>query len=996
MNWPYVLALIISGSSAIVVCIMVWRRRGAPAANALMILGSAIAAWTFTYAVYFMVPTPRAQFFWLRATYLGVLVVPTAFLLYAVQFSNKGGWLKKWVLAGLSLEPFVTFIILWVDPGGFFFGGKHPTGMIMNGGPWFWVNVVYSYGLILLAIVLLIDAYRHTVYPLRLQTGVIVLGAIFPWAIDILAVAGFNPLPNLDLTPFALSVTCLTFLIGLSRYGLLDIIPIARDALIESMDDGVVVLDAHNRVVDINQTALKMIGKEGHFIIGESAEDLFDNAEHIFYRFKDTLTTRQEILIGTANPQCFDLRISPIYDRKARFSGRLIVARDITERRLVERTEHEQRVLAEALRDTAVALNSSTTFNEVLDHLLDNVARVVPYDLATFLFIDQQGFGRAARSHGYREHGLDEKQLTFQVTHVPSFHKMIETGLALVIPDTQQSKDWAAIAGLEMVRSFLGVPLKQKGEIIGFLDLASLTPNFYTQAHADRLQSFADQAAIAIENSRLFDETRQRAEQMTALFDIGLTVTSGLDMDQVLRTLLKKCQQVLPIEAFYIAVLDPDTGLLHHPLAYDMGDFPQIPPRDINKDPGLSGYIVHTRQTLYIPDLLVPEAIKTFQIFRTSGTPTRSFVGVPMVIGEQVVGVISIQSYQPNAYDASQIRLLETIGTQAAVAIENSRLYIKAQQEIKQREKAEHRYRALFEQSHDAVFILDFEGKHLEVNQRAADLLGYTTEELMQLTSTEISGQKHESQSVMKRLMQGEHIPLYERTFIKKDGKRVVVEINVELVRDEEGTPIHVQSVARDITERKRSDLAKQRSTLKLRTQIAEIRSLQAQLRDQATRDSLTGLYNRRFLEETLEREFLQAKRKQSTVCLIMMDIDGFKGFNDTYGHDAGDVLLRKLGELLRSEVRASDISCRFGGEEFLVVLPGTSLESGYERAEHLRKTFLSLVVEHMGEILSATLSLGVAIYPRNGNTWEEVLHSADRAMYAAKDAGKNCTRTAE
>jgi diguanylate cyclase (GGDEF)-like protein len=161
-------------------------------------------------------------------------------------------------------------------------------------------------------------------------------------------------------------------------------------------------------------------------------------------------------------------------------------------------------------------------------------------------------------------------------------------------------------------------------------------------------------------------------------------------------------------------------------------------------------------------------------------------------------------------------------------------------------------------------------------------------------------------------------------------------------------------------------------------------------------RDSLTGLYNRRYLEEALDREFSRAEREKSTVCVVMMDIDGFKAFNDTHGHDAGDLLLRRLGDFLRSEVRSSDISCRYGGEEFLIVMPGALLENGYERAENLRAAFLALDIEHQGVKLRATLSIGVAIYPKHGETWVEVLHAADLAMYAAKTAGRNCTRTSK
>ena len=1168
MNWPYVFALVVSSAAAIIVSMVAWRRRTAPGARPLMVLGGAIATWALTYAIHFSVVTENARFFWLRATYLGVLTVPTTFLLFSIHYANRGHWLKKRVIALLTLEPLLTFILLWTDPWhNLFFGGKHLNGVILDGGPWFWFNVIYSYGLVLFSMILLIQAYLHTARPIRGQATAVLAGALLPIAVNIVGLLGLNPFSDLDLTPFVLTISSIFFIVGFSHYRLLDLVPIARDALIESMNDGVIVLDMKNRIVDVNGTALQMIGKSGQLVIGEPAEQVFANISEIFNRFRDTLSTRQEIVIGDNELLYFDLRISPLYDRKGHFSGRLIVARDITERHLMEQAEHEQRVLAEALGDTAAALNSSRTFEEVLDRLLENVGHVVPYDMATFMLLDLNNIVRVARSHGYREHGLDEKPLNFPVNEIPNFCTMMETGKALVVPDTHQSKNWIVMEGMEKIYSYAGAPLQVKGEVIGFLNLSSLTPDFYNQTHADRLQAFADQVAIVVENARLLEEARQRAdelstlldiglavtsglemdkilrallekcqhvlpieafyiatydnetemigfplfydkgeittlpphnihqspgltgyviqtrqmlyvpdalneeamrkynivdfggdpsrsyvgvpllvgdrvvgvismqcsqsnayhpdqirlletiatqaagaienarlfeevrlhaEEMTALFDIGITVTSGLDMEQVLRTLLEKCRQVLPVEAFYIAILDPDTGLIHHPLAYDLGEYPQIPTRDIRQNPGLSGHVINSRQTLYIPDITSPDAITTYQIFRTSGTPTRAFVGVPMIVGDRIVGVISMQSYQANAYNPDQVRLLETIATQAAVAIENSRLYAKAQQEIRQREKAEHRYRALFEQSHDAVFILDVHGKHLEVNQRAADLLGYTVEELTQLSVADLSAQKEESGNILELLQQGEKIPLYERVYSKKDGGKVTVEINTELVCDDDGTPIHIQSVVRDISERKQNEVMLQKANHKLRNQLEKIKTLQAQLREQATRDSLTGLFNRRYLEETLEREFLRAGREKNTVCLVMMDIDGFKAFNDTYGHDAGDLLLRRLGEFLRSEVRSSDISCRYGGEEFLIVMPGAQLKNGYERAEHLRAAFLSLDIEHLGVKLRATLSIGVAIYPQHGDTNEKVLHAADQALYAAKVAGRNCTRTAK
>ncbi len=152
---------------------------------------------------------------------------------------------------------------------------------------------------------------------------------------------------------------------------------------------------------------------------------------------------------------------------------------------------------------------------------------------------------------------------------------------------------------------------------------------------------------------------------------------------------------------------------------------------------------------------------------------------------------------------------------------------------------------------------------------------------------------------------------------------------------------------------------------------LANLR-LRETLRSQAIRDPLTGLFNRRYLEETMERELNRVKRQETSLGVIMMDLDHFKEYNDTFGHSAGDELLSALGILLKSQIRGEDIACRYGGEEFLLILPGASLEVALERAESLRQAVKEMHQHHQG-LKPTTLSLGVAVYPdprrhRSGN----------------------------
>ncbi len=162
-------------------------------------------------------------------------------------------------------------------------------------------------------------------------------------------------------------------------------------------------------------------------------------------------------------------------------------------------------------------------------------------------------------------------------------------------------------------------------------------------------------------------------------------------------------------------------------------------------------------------------------------------------------------------------------------------------------------------------------------------------------------------------------------------------------------------------------------------------------LRSQSIRDPLTGLFNRRFMEETLERELSRATRSEQPVALLMMDIDHFKRFNDTFGHQAGDKLLHALGDFVQERTRGQDVACRYGGEEFAVILSGGTLEAAVKRAELLREDLKRLTVEHAGQILErVTLSIGVAAYPMHGTSAEELVRAADRALYRAKEEGRD------
>lgn len=202
-------------------------------------------------------------------------------------------------------------------------------------------------------------------------------------------------------------------------------------------------------------------------------------------------------------------------------------------------------------------------------------------------------------------------------------------------------------------------------------------------------------------------------------------------------------------------------------------------------------------------------------------------------------------------------------------------------------------------------------------------------------------------------------------------------------------THLTLRNLQRDL-QAANSELARQNECL--RDQIDKIEALQAELREQAIRDPLTGAYNRRYLKEILMQELARARRGNYPVSVVMFDVDHLKQINDSYGHQAGDQLLQQLIALIQRQIRVSDAICRYGGDEFVILMPDITLENAHRRAEQCRVECEALRVNIDGLSLGVTISVGVASNQDPEIKRERLLNLADQAVYMAKRAGRNRT----
>jgi len=302
-------------------------------------------------------------------------------------------------------------------------------------------------------------------------------------------------------------------------------------------------------------------------------------------------------------------------------------------------------------------------------------------------------------------------------------------------------------------------------------------------------------------------------------------------------------------------------------------------------------------------------------------------------------------------------------------------------------------WRGVFDQAAVGIALLDRNLRFIEVNRRWLEMFGYTAEEMSALSPKHLTPAEDGFVSCERvEALLGSEVDQYrgERRLVRKDGSLFWGDLSASLLRDGENAVSVILTFLIDITDRKLAEDKLQSSNERLEAQLAENRILQEKLRDLAVRDPLTELFNRRYMEETLRRELSRSAREDRPLSLVMIDIDHFKQLNDTYGHPAGDLVLKELAALLLRHLRSEDIVCRFGGEEFVAILPGAPLMTAAQRAESWRLAFQELRIEYEDQVLTGTLSMGIAEYPRHGATGEDLLFQADSAMYMAKRAGRN------
>ena len=348
MGWQptsYSLLLALAAVMAAVLALYAGSRRGTPGAREVALLLLGVFAWCSAYAMESASTGLALKVFWAKVEYVGIASVPVAWFVFALAYTGRSRWLTRRNLMLLTVIPVITLLLVatneahglvWsrtvLDPSGSF--------LVVEHGAWFWVYWIYSYVMLVLGTFFLVSMLLRSPRLYRRQGAALLVAVAAPWVGNGMYVLGLNPFPYLDLTPFAFLISGTAVSWGLFRFRFLEIVPVARDALVEGMEDGVIVVDPRGRVVDLNPAAQRVLGTTASEAVGEPLSRLSQILDDLISGYgagESDLEAHKEVDLGENGAgRSYDLVLSSLRDRGGRRTGRLLVLRDVMERKRAE------------------------------------------------------------------------------------------------------------------------------------------------------------------------------------------------------------------------------------------------------------------------------------------------------------------------------------------------------------------------------------------------------------------------------------------------------------------------------------------------------------------------------------------------------------------------------------------------------------------------------------------------------------------------------------
>jgi diguanylate cyclase (GGDEF)-like protein/putative nucleotidyltransferase with HDIG domain len=600
-----------------------------------------------------------------------------------------------------------------------------------------------------------------------------------------------------------------------------------------------------------------------------------------------------------------------------------------------------------------------------------------------------------------QQEGLDDylMQLPAQVNDTAVVCDLANDSADPTVPLDGRYRDFRELASNQGLRTVLVAALQTKDKNFGALLLASPSKRRLTLAEMSLSKELGHQIAMAIENCYLVQQTWRRSEELRALNEIGRALSSMLDPDALLEKIFVEVQRLFNPSNFYVALYDSARNELRFEL--EVADCVRLPKRSRPIASHVTEYILRTSRPLLVRENF-EETVRKLGV-QSQGHPG-SFCGVPLTVYDRTIGVMAVRSPQERLFDEGHLEILRVLASEASIAIENARLF--------REEQTKSRHLALLNNisrnaistlnpeemlvdmaelldkglafDHMGIAILDYASKEVVVQAEAGRRRGALNRRLAlnasfvgrvartgRMNIVHDFAEEDDNCSLLQGSASGVALPiLYADQLL---GVLYVETAEPASFSDEDLLLLH--TLADLIAGALHNALAFQKA------------------QEQAITDGLTGVKTHRFFVDALSAEWKRCTRAGRPFTVALIDVDRFKFINDFQGHLEGDLVLKRLGQIFEQGCRSSDVVARYGGDEFVILMPETDIEQGLFLVEKLRSILLA---DRLLQEKNTTASIGLASFPAHGSTPQELIQIADAAMYVSKHQGGNAVSTAD
>jgi len=516
---------------SLIVAVLIWKRRKSSIGKTLIFLMLADFFWAVNAGINAESTTLAANRLWTIISYPGVLSVPVFFFMFVVYFTGHEDWLSSRNKVLLWVIPVITMVLVITNEWHHLHWSYLTPDLLMGEslihygyGPWYYVMIVYMYGLTLIASLLLLEvAFRYR-NDFRLQALAILFGVPLPWAGSILYISGLSPWPGLDHTPVFFSVTGLILSLAVYRFQLLDLMPVARDLIVEGLQEGIVVMNAQGRIVDLNQAASILLNISDRNPVGRLGADLIPKLKLL----KKSPIMEFEFVEGSGQPPWLEYSLSPLPGRNGQMLGKILTVHNITDRKQMELAysietkrlinEAEKRAAELATINSISGAMTGTLDIKMMTHLVgDKLLEIFNSNVVSILLLDEKtNLIRVIYEYDEQEGGYLEYNEPFPLgTGLTS--KVITTRQPLMLGTLEEEIANGAYFAPEILeksagvlsQSWLGVPIIAKDKVLGVVSLGDYKLHAFNENNMRLLQTLSANMGVALENARLFDEAQE-------------------------------------------------------------------------------------------------------------------------------------------------------------------------------------------------------------------------------------------------------------------------------------------------------------------------------------------------------------------------------------------------------------------------------------------------------------------------------------------------------